>query len=96
MGSMYFSLINNENTKKHIEKIKKLIEGTTAEMEVQDYTFHSSITIENMGIKLSHIMAIIQRNHVTGKLFLRIYNNDDRDNEVKIQFKDIDVIYDLG
>ena len=93
---MYFSLRNNENTKKHIEKIKKLIEGTTAEMEVQDFTFHSSITIENMGMKSSHIMSIIQRDYVTGKLCLRIYNNEDRDNDVKIHFRDIDVIYNLG
>lgn len=95
MGSMYFSLKNNENTKKHIEKIKELIEGTTAKMQFEDYHFHSSINIENMGLE-SHIMSIINRDCVTGKLCLRIYNDDDRDKEVKILFKDIEVIYDLG
>ena len=96
MGYMYFSLRNNENTKKHIENIKKLIKGTTATMEVEDYNSFSTITIENMGIATSHIMSLINRNYVTGELCLRIYNDDDRDKQVKILLKDIDVIYSLS
>ena len=96
MGRMYFSLKNNENVKDNIENIKKLIKGTTATMEVEDYNSFSTITIENMGIAASHIMSLINRNYVTGELCLRIYNNDNRKKEVKILLKDIDVIYSLS
>lgn len=95
MGSMYFSLKNNRNTKKHIEKIKELIKYTIAKMEVCDYETFSSIRIDNMGLNSSHIMSFMQRDY-TDKLCLKIYNDKDRDNEVSIPLKDIDTIYTLG
>ena len=93
MRNIYFALTNNNNTKKHIENIQKLIQDKEDSLDVRGEE-NSPIIFIDISSKYN-LLSYVRRNS-SNVLELVIYNKNNFYGMVDIPMEDIDTLYMLG